>query len=408
MRFFSHTALFLAAVTGVCLANDQEDDEHYNNPCKSYGIDFQDKGSYFQNISSTEPFTFVSTFEGCQPDYANNILVDPVGDQHLCSDTALTPDDKFQMSTCDLDKNELWSGEWSVVIISNNGDADPIAYMRDFSLSVGVPATTIYIPTATITATITPVVNSTSTSWETNIITSTKVVTSPSLTRTKTITSTPKRVTTTKTKIVGTITKHKYKVEPTVITKTKTKTCSLPRRQPHRDPWCTITPTLVHAAALETPTASTSSKKSGAHRREDIVRRIPADLAERLAERKARLQEAEVLEKRGLDNATATITETDTSKFSTSTVSVTTTTSTLIIPTVLTKVTTTTSTSTTYKGITKPIVTKTAPTPTKTKTKYTVIRTTSTITRRPTITITTKWAPASSTAICKAKGGKLV
>jgi len=32
--------------------------------CESYGIDFQNGGSYFQNISSTAPFTFVSIFEG--------------------------------------------------------------------------------------------------------------------------------------------------------------------------------------------------------------------------------------------------------------------------------------------------------------------------------------------------------
>lgn len=136
------TALFLAAVTSVCSANDRRDDQDDVNPCRSYGIDFQDKGSYFQNISSTDPFTFVSTFEGCQKDYANNILVDPNGDEHMCSDTALTPDDTYQMSTCDLDKDQLWTGPWSVVIISNNGDAEPIAYMRDFSLSVGEPVTT--------------------------------------------------------------------------------------------------------------------------------------------------------------------------------------------------------------------------------------------------------------------------
>lgn len=40
-----------------------------------------------------------------------------------------------------LDKDQLFSGDWSVLIISNNGDADPIAYERDFYLSVGVPAT---------------------------------------------------------------------------------------------------------------------------------------------------------------------------------------------------------------------------------------------------------------------------
>lgn len=31
--------------------------------CESYGVDFQNGGTYFQNISSTDDFTFVSMFE---------------------------------------------------------------------------------------------------------------------------------------------------------------------------------------------------------------------------------------------------------------------------------------------------------------------------------------------------------
>ena len=32
--------------------------------CESYGVDFQEGGTYFQNINSTDPFTFVSEFSG--------------------------------------------------------------------------------------------------------------------------------------------------------------------------------------------------------------------------------------------------------------------------------------------------------------------------------------------------------
>lgn len=139
MHSFTPRAIAFAAVIGTVLAQDS----HEDNPCQSFGIDFQDKGSYFQNKSSSDPFTFVSTFEKCQNDVANNILVDPAGDQYLCSDTPLQPDDTYQMSTCPLEKNALWSGAWSVIIISNNGDEGlPIAYQRDFSLSVGIAATT--------------------------------------------------------------------------------------------------------------------------------------------------------------------------------------------------------------------------------------------------------------------------
>ncbi|KAF1351006.1 hypothetical protein BDV97DRAFT_294466 [Delphinella strobiligena] len=127
--------------------------------CESYGIDFQNGGSYFQNISSPEEFTFVSLFEGCQNDTANNILVDPNGDEYQCTDTPLLPSDVNEISTCPLDKDQMFSGDWSVLIISNNGDADPIAYERDFYLSVGVPATTTFTPTVTVSATTTPIVS---------------------------------------------------------------------------------------------------------------------------------------------------------------------------------------------------------------------------------------------------------
>jgi hypothetical protein len=70
-----------------------------SNPCVSFGVDYQDGGTYFQNNQSNVPFTFVSTFEGCQPDVVNNILVDPLGNQYLCSNTNLTPSDIPEMST---------------------------------------------------------------------------------------------------------------------------------------------------------------------------------------------------------------------------------------------------------------------------------------------------------------------
>jgi hypothetical protein len=141
MRTSTYGAVALAFAVGS-IAQDQQDSPEYDNPCKSFGIDFQDGGSYFQNQSSSDDFTFVSTFEGCANDVATNVLVDPVGDQYLCSDTNLQPDDTFQMSTCPLEKDELSSGAWSVIIISNNGDEAPIAYQRDFSLSVGIAVTT--------------------------------------------------------------------------------------------------------------------------------------------------------------------------------------------------------------------------------------------------------------------------
>ena len=49
--------------------------------CYSYGVDFVDEGSYFINSLSQDPFTAVSTFEGCQPSKAEVLLVDPNSDE---------------------------------------------------------------------------------------------------------------------------------------------------------------------------------------------------------------------------------------------------------------------------------------------------------------------------------------
>ncbi|KAF2224886.1 hypothetical protein BDZ85DRAFT_194816 [Elsinoe ampelina] len=137
------SALFFLAYSLVSIVAQDS-----GNTCQSFGIDFQDEGSYFQNVSSADPFTFVSAFEGmsghhirCQPDLAQNLLVDPEGNEVLCTDTSLTPDDINQISTCPTLKNQLVSGEWSVLIISNNGNGSAIAYERDLYLTVGVPTT---------------------------------------------------------------------------------------------------------------------------------------------------------------------------------------------------------------------------------------------------------------------------
>lgn len=203
-------------------------------------------------------------------------------------------------------KSELWSGDWSVLIISNNGDADPIAYERDFSLSVGVASTAWYTPTVTVTITSTPVVNATVTSWWTETGTTTKTVTSPSVTKTPTLTITPKRVTTTRTKTMGTVKRTKWVVQPTLLVKTHTATCSVPKKQATPDPTCSITPTLMSAAALQTAS-------SAKFRRLD--RRVPLDRAQRIAERKARLAERSELEKRAPDAAVVTSTDTNTCEY---------------------------------------------------------------------------------------------
>ena len=175
---------------------------------------------------------------------------------------------------------------------------------------------------------------------------------------------TPKKVTTTKTQTLGTITKHAYTVVPTVVTKTKTLTCSIPKRQPWHDPWARITPTVVHAAALETASSTasaTATSTGGARRRRDAKRHVPADnRAEFLAEREARLADAEVIHRRGLDNKTVTITELDTTKWATSTSMATAAAITTWMTQEVDTSVTTTSTETFWSGVTKVVITVTA------------------------------------------------
>lgn len=72
----------------------------WSQGCVSFGVDFQDGGFYFQNSLSNDPFTFVSTFQGCEADgVANNLLQIPSGDEIFCSNTTLQPDLTPELST---------------------------------------------------------------------------------------------------------------------------------------------------------------------------------------------------------------------------------------------------------------------------------------------------------------------
>lgn len=121
---------------------------------------------WFPDSRSNASFTAVSQFEGCQNDTSSILLVnDETGDQYECSSVPTVPDDVSQLSTCPIDKNQMATGNWSILAIGNNGaSGDPFAYQRNFYLSVGVPETTTLTPTVTYTQTSTPITTATSTS----------------------------------------------------------------------------------------------------------------------------------------------------------------------------------------------------------------------------------------------------
>ena len=149
--------------------------------CSVYGIDFVDGGSYFINSNSTANFTVVQQFSGCNDDEASLLLVQQsTEDEWECTsiptgkhftrtnaqDSAVlihhkVPSNTSQLSTCPLEKDQMSSGEWTILVIGNNGDGNPFAYERDFSLTVGPQETATVTNTVTFTQTSIPVVNAT-------------------------------------------------------------------------------------------------------------------------------------------------------------------------------------------------------------------------------------------------------
>ncbi|KAF2739762.1 hypothetical protein EJ04DRAFT_559663 [Polyplosphaeria fusca] len=359
--------------------------------CYSYGIDFQSGGYYFQNINSQENFTLVEQFDGCNNDFAYNVLVDPDNNQILCSNTYLTPPNTNQLSSCPILKSQLSSGPWSILVLSNNTGGEPIAYERDFTLSVGVQSTSTFTPTLTNTLVTTPVVSITSTQIDTQYTTlPPSTVTSASTTVTPTVTKTPATVTTTTTKALLTITWTSYAVKVSQVTKTKTASCKTPTRQATHDPTCTVRPTVIPGL----------NRIFGARAKRELDE-INAMNAEWHEKRVARYQA------RAPDPQPLIVTQTDTNLWTTATVTSTAdATTATIVTTGSTTSTVTPAPITVLRGTkTAPVVTTTAPTPTRTITRYNVATSVVTWSRQWIYTITTTAYPSASASACKTAGG---
>ncbi|KAF2189542.1 hypothetical protein K469DRAFT_700748 [Zopfia rhizophila CBS 207.26] len=396
-RFFSLSAL--AALLSLAVADP-------NSVCQSFGVDFVDDQHYFINTLSSESFTCVSTFEGCNKDVADVLLVDPKGDEYLCSQIPTTPDSTPEMSTCPILKSQMVSGDWMILILGNNGDGNPFAWQRDIALDCGPQATTTVTPTVTFNITTTPTITSTSTSTLT--ITSTfgptATFTIPSATAKRAKTSTPPPVTTTQTK---TFTKNlvTWTKDLKITTKTVTASCTLPPKPGHPDKTCTYSPTKLHPAALvsQTPTAKAQRYVRKVDRAVNVeYARSRIEAAKLRRELNARDAAAQ-LEERAPDAPTTTITA-GTPTNTTITYSappVTTTESTLASTTV----SATLPPVTVYSGIYTSTVT--LPTPTKTRLAFTYTTAWTTKTISATWTRTTTVTPTASVTECKKIGGHI-
>ena len=132
---FSPRLLSLSAFAALLsLAASQNDD----STCYSFGVDFVDDQHYFINTLSSDPFTCVSTFKGCKADVADVLLVDPNGDEYLCSQVPTTPADTPELSTCPILKSQMITGDYIILVLGNNGDdGDPFAWERGKLLVLG-------------------------------------------------------------------------------------------------------------------------------------------------------------------------------------------------------------------------------------------------------------------------------
>lgn len=395
----SRLAVLAAAVTLANGASAQDPE----SSCVSYGIDFQNDGSYFINQALTENFTAVSEFEGCSGGTTDILLVDPNNKEYLCSDVPVTPDDTPQLSTCPILKSQMFSGDWLILLFGNNEDEASYAYQRLLHLTVGQQITSTITPTITWDITTTPISTSflTSTVSSVETIPNTQTVTSPSATA-KT-TTTPTSVTSWTT-ILKTRTTHSWTKLLTTVTKTITASCTIPPKPSKHDPPATYTPTMVTVAALQSGSAVRARTIEDRPIDPNVARRMIREArARRGLPIPERLNERE-LDERAPDEATVFVTaETPANLTITHTAPA----STITDTTVTTQtVSTTAPPSTVYSGRTTLTITAPTPTKTTTKTQYTTLTQIKTLYK--TWTYTTTFTPTESAQACTSQGGHIL
>lgn len=376
--------------------------------CYSYGVDYVDEGHYFINSELTEKFSSVSYFQGCNQDNADIVLVEPEGvnsREYICDQVPTYPDNDNKLSTCPIQKNQMYTGHWLLLVLGDNGaGGKPFAWMRDLYLTVGTPVTSTLTPTVTFSITSTPVQTQTETTTSTNVITTgpLSTVTVPSGTAKDKKTLTPSATTTTSTKIM---TKTSISLTKffTVTTQTVTATCTTPGKPGTPDKPCTYSPTGLHPAALVTPT--TLPKLHRFMRKSDRAVDIEWARARVAAAKQRRADMAQEAKgeivKRAPDAPTITVTGDVPVNTTTTILAPASTTTETVLQSAT--VTTTLPAATVYSGLYTSTVT--LPTPTKTQLQLSFATTTKVITFGATFTKHTTVTPTTSVSACKKAGG---
>lgn len=213
-----------------------------------------------------------------------------------------------------IDKDQMYSGEWTLVIMDNNGVNPSFTSERIFYLDVAPQVTKTYTPTIAVPYTTTP--STTSTSWSTE----TDTITLPQ----STVTSNYKQghsntVTITHSMLTNYITTwYSYTRTlrtwtKTIATVTKTASCTIPPKATKADP-------SASQAILALITSTLSAEPSTAAKRDVPARRrtLLPNLSDTVRQRLKRS-----LRKRGPDSPTSTVTDLNTADWQTETVTTT-------------------------------------------------------------------------------------
>ncbi|KAK6008414.1 hypothetical protein QM012_000317 [Aureobasidium pullulans] len=347
--------------------------------CESFGVDFKDNGDYFININSNDSFTAVSEFYNCQ-EPARAILITPRNQSIFCSDVATSPDYTDETTTCPILKNQMYSGDWTLLLLDNNGNASTFSAKRRLHLDVGEQVTSVVIPTITLSVTQTPTstVNATITDVESTTLPPSSVTSLASNAETQTVTYYPPRETITKSS-TATVTRTSTRFTYTVKTYTETEICAVAFAALPADPTADASLLSIASAAIASASATPAPGRRARIRR-DITKVVQVER-----------RNVVNLAKRTPDSATVTSTDTNTAHWASVTSSCT------AVPVTHTAYTTVESTTTITPApitivATGTTVTQTAPTFTRTIIKRTT--TTSKITKTVTATLSiTSWVP---------------
>lgn len=151
-----------------------------------------------------------------------------------------------------MNKNQLYSGNYSLLLFGDNADGNPFSYQRDFQLYVGPQETVTVTPTITfsITQAARTTVTATSTQIVTNTANATTTYSEPPVTANVTQTIRPRPTTTTITKTITWSRVH-YTHTAALIYSTVTASCTVPPRPVYPDPTMTYQPQNFFPAALK-------------------------------------------------------------------------------------------------------------------------------------------------------------